>query len=123
MSYDPAFQYVGFLSLIAALSPFATDAAAQEPFVVLEYNSERYSTGHNTLETGGHLIARGETLYGILRHYFGANADLPSLAQETVLRNPNAFQGGDMGRMLAGQTLVLPDAQHNQTAPDDIYFF
>ncbi len=123
MSHHSAFKYAGFLSLAAALSPFATIAAAQEPFVVLEYNSDRYGTGHNTPESGGHLIARGETLYGILRHYFGANADLPHLAQETVRRNPNAFQGGDMGRMLAGQTLVLPGAQHNQTTPDDIYFF
>ena len=123
MSQHSAFRFAGFLSLVAALSPFATIAAAQEPFVVLEYNTDRYDSGHNHAESGGHLIARGETLYGILRHYFGANADLPQLARETVRRNPNAFPGGDMGRMLAGQTLDLPDAQNNQETPDDIYFF
>jgi hypothetical protein len=123
VSQHSACKYAGFLSLVAALFPFGTTAAAQEPFVVLEYNSDRYDTGHGNRVAGGHLIARGETLYGILRHYFGANADFPHLAQETVRNNPNAFQGGDMGRMLAGQTLVLPDMQHNQTTPDDIYFF
>lgn len=123
MSHHNALKYKGFLSLVAALLHCATIAAAQEPFVVLEYNSDRYGASHNTPGTGKHLIARGETLYGILSHYFGATANLPHLAQETVRRNPDAFPGGDMRRMLAGQTLVLPGAQHNQIKPDDIYFF
>ena len=107
-------------ALVVALSAAGTHAHAHEPNVVLQYNSEIHT---QSPEGSAHMVARGETLFGILRRYFGPNADLPSLARETVQRNPAAFRNGDMERMLAGQRLVLPDASHSPNDPDDIYFF
>ena len=93
-----------------------TTAVAQEPFVVLHYNT-------NTNESESHTIQRGETLNGILRKYFGATASLKSLARETVDGNPHAFRGGDPNRMLMGQRLKLPAGHGGAGEVDDIYFF
>lgn len=85
----------------------------------------QYNTGDGVSAQGGegHTIRKGETLNGILRHYFGASAGLKTLARETVQGNPHAFRGGDPNRMLMGQTLQLPSGHSGTGTVDDIYFF
>lgn len=108
------------LWLACVLMMLGGGAFAQEPFVVLTYNSDSQA-----VEQSGeaHTIRQGETLNRILRQYFGASANLAALARETVQLNPHAFRGGDANRMLGGQTLRLPDGQVGLGAIDDIYFF
>lgn len=97
-----------------------SSAVAQEPFVVLQYNTDDGVAAQNS---EGHTIRKGETLNGILRQYFGASASLKALVRETVKANPHAFRGADPNRMLMGQTLRLPSGHGGAGEVDDIYFF
>lgn len=97
-----------------------TSAHAQEPNVVLQYNSDLQSGGDAAIR---HRVQQGETLYSILRTHFGRDADLQELARATLVLNPHAFRGGDMNRLLAGQSITLPHAAATPSEPDYIYFF
>jgi Tfp pilus assembly protein FimV len=104
----------------ALLIAVAASAHAQDSDVVLQYNSERL----DGVDHGNrYQVQRGETLYSILRTHFGSDADLSGLARATVALNPRAFRGGDMNRLLAGQTITLPHGAAAPSEPDDIYFF
>lgn len=104
----------------ALLIAVAAPADAQDPNVVLQYNSDLQAAGD---DANRHRVQQGETLYSILRTYFGQGVDLPGLAKATVALNPDAFRGGDMNRLLAGEEISLPDVTAAPSEPDDIYFF
>jgi len=104
----------------ALLIAIAAPSHAQDTALVLQYNSELLAGD----DSGNrHRVQQGETLYSILRTHFGRDADLLGLARETVALNPEAFRGGDMNRLLAGQTITLPHVVAAPSEPDDIYFF
>ena len=109
-----------FVACVLACMISGTATFAQEPFIVLQYGP---SDGPATQSAEGHTIRKGETLSGILRHYFGADAHLKDLVRETVQGNPHAFRGGNADRMLMGQTLRLPSGYGGTGEVDDIYFF
>ncbi|MFD1510667.1 FimV family protein [Lacimonas salitolerans] len=104
----------------ALLITIAAPAHAQDPDLVLRYNSDLLAGG---VSENRHHVQQGETLYSILLTHFGHNADLPSLARATLALNPRAFRGGDMNRLLAGQTITLPHGAAGPSEPDDIHFF
>lgn len=106
--------------LVALLIMIAAPADAQDANVVLHYNSDLRAGGD---DANRHRVQQGETLYSILRTYFGRDVDLPGLAKATVALNPSAFRGGDMNRLLAGQEILLPHVTAAPSEPDDIYFF
>lgn len=104
----------------ALLIAIAAPAHAQDTDLVLQYNSDLLAEDNSE---NRHRVQQGETLYSILRTHFGRGADLPGLARATVALNPEAFRGGDMNRLLAGQTINLPHVVAAPSEPDDIYFF
>ena len=70
-----------------------------------------------------HIIAPGENLLGILRQYRYGSTGLQTVIEKVVQDNPRAFLRGDPDRMVAGQTLILPEAGSFPTVPDHIYLF
>lgn len=104
----------------ALLVAIAVPVDAQDSNVVLQYNSDQVAGAD---PANRHRVQQGETLYSILRTHFGRDADLPGLARATLALNPRAFRGGDMNRLLAGQTITLPHGAAGPSEPDDIYFF
>jgi Tfp pilus assembly protein FimV len=114
-----------FMQLRTAILPFFAllvlplSAKAQEPFVLLCTTEcfETVASGQH------HIIAPGENLLGILRQYRYGSAGLQTVIEKVVQDNPRAFLRGDANRMVAGQTLVLPDVSGFPVVPDDIYVF
>lgn len=102
-----------------ALLMLPLSAKAQEPFVLLCTTDcfETVTSGQH------HTIAPGENLLGVLRQYQYGSTGLQSVIAQVVQDNPRAFLRGDANRMVAGQTLVLPDASGFPVVPDDIYVF
>jgi Tfp pilus assembly protein FimV len=92
---------------------------AQEPWVLLCIADclEAAVSGRH------HVIAPGENLLAILRQYRYGATGLQSVVAQVVQDNPRAFLRGDPDRMLAGQTLILPDIVGGPTVPDDIHVF
>ena len=70
-----------------------------------------------------HIIAPGENLLGILRQYRYGSTGLQTVIEKVVKDNPRAFMRGDPDRMVAGKTLILPEADGFPTVPDHIYLF
>lgn len=104
--------------LSIAIAVGASQSRAQTPYVVLQYNTVSHSS-----EVKTHMIKSGETIHGILLHYFGTLADIEVLTEETVSSNSQAFRDGDANMMLAGQVLVLPTRNIGPEVADDIYHF
>lgn len=102
-----------------ALLVLPQTAKAQEPFVLL-CTTDCFGT---VAPSQHHIIAPGENLLSILRQYRYGSTDLQSVVAQVVQDNPRAFLRGDPDRMLAGQTLILPDIVGGPTVPDDIYLF
>ena len=106
------------------LSIVASIANAETPYVILQYSTAIQvdffspSSGDDT-----HKIASGETIYGIMRHYFGPGEDIDTLIDQTVKANPSAFLDGDANRMLAGQILTLPTFDNGPEVADAIFQF
>ena len=94
-------------------------AKAQEPWVLLCLADCSQTTG----SARQHVIAPGENLLGILRHYQYGATNLQSVIAQVVQDNPRAFHRGDPDRMVAGQTLTLPTGSGLPAVPDDIYVF
>ncbi|WP_375256378.1 FimV family protein [Yoonia sp.] len=94
-------------------------AKAQEPWVLLCMAdcSDTAASGNH------HIIAPGENLLGILRQYRYGSTGLQTVIEKVVHDNPRAFLRGDPDRMVAGQTLILPEADGFPTVPDHIYLF
>ena len=110
--------------LTAILSISASIAKADPPYVILQYNAviqaDFFSpaSGEDT-----HIIASGETIYSIMRHYFGSSENIDGLIDQTVEANPSAFLGGNANRMLAGQILTLPVSVKYPEVADAIFQF
>jgi len=104
---------------LCALLVLLLSAKAQEPFVLL-CTTDCAGTGAPSRH---YTIAPGENLLGILRQYRYRATGLQSVVAQVVQDNPRAFLGGDPNRMVAGQTLILPDIVGGPTAPDSIYVF
>lgn len=104
---------------VIALLMLPAFAKAQEPWVLLCMAdcSETVASGQH------HTIAPGENLLGVLRQYRYGSAGLQSVIAQVVQDNPRAFLRGDPDRMVAGQTLILPEADSFPTVPDHIYLF
>jgi Tfp pilus assembly protein FimV len=93
---------------------------AQEPWVSLYTTNSPESMQGQDMQ---HVIARGETLLGVLRSRYNETAHMQQLIRQVVADNPRAFRGGSPDRMIAGQTLTLPAAHQGPTTADDIYLF
>lgn len=113
MQISRAFLFLFALVLLSA------PARAQQPWILLHTAESPEAPA----PTQHHVIAPGESLFGILRQLHGGRAGLQSLIQRVVQDNPHAFQRGDPNRMIAGQTLILPDTSAPPTEPDAIYHF
>ncbi len=63
-------------------------------------------------------VRAGDTLYAIVAEAYPALAGDPARAAQAIVeRNPQAFIGGDPGRVLLGATLELPQADAIAPAP------
>ncbi|WP_439143583.1 type IV pilus assembly protein FimV [Planktotalea sp.] len=103
----------------------ATVAKAEEPYVVLQYNSDLMFTAyHDEAGQRTHDIAYGETIYGIVMHYYGAHSEIERLIDQTVQINPDVFLNGDANKMSAGRILTLPaDVDTGLESADVIFQF
>ena len=106
---------------LATVSMFPVVVLAEEPLISL------YTTASpelNVVDQGGHhVIARGETLLGILREHYSGSVDIQHLIGQVVADNQQAFRQGNADMMIAGQTLILRQQDLGPSQPDDIYFF
>jgi len=118
MKYGPSLYILGLISTawcVPALS------AADEAFVVLEYNSYVGSEG---AIGDGYLVQPGDTLARIVARHYGAVADLQELFMDIVTQNPSAFIGGDPNRLRSGVVLILSGSGGaTEDGRDEIYFF
>ncbi len=109
------------LSCVTILT--ATMAKANDPYVVLQYNtgfmlsSDREESAQRT-----HEITYGETIYGIVMHYFSAYSEINQLIEQTVQSNPEAFLNGDANKMSAGRVLKLPTQGTTSLGIADVIF-
>lgn len=101
----------------------ATMAKANDPYVVLQYNTGfMLSSDLEEHAERTHEIAYGETIYGIVMHYFGAYAEIDQLIEQTVHSNPEAFLNGDANKMSAGRVLRLPTPDTTNLGVADVIF-
>ena len=109
-----------FFTVLMLMQLLSSPTFAQEPWVSLYTTNSPESMQNQGVQ---HVIARGETLFGILRTRYDGTAHMQQLVRQVVADNPSAFHGGSPDRMLAGQTLTLPAARHGPSTADDIYLF
>ena len=118
MKYGPSLYIIGLISTawcVPALS------AADEAFVVFEYNS--YAGSEGTIGDG-YLVQPGDTLARIVARHYGSAADPRELFMQIVAQNPRAFVGGDPNRLLSGVILNLSGSgSASGNSRDEIYFF
>jgi len=94
-------------------------AYADEPFIVLQNNSE---TGYDRAET--YKVKRGDTLAKIVARFYPNNTGRAELFRQIVSNNPHAFLRMNPNMLLAGKVLKIPNASGmGQDRGDDIYFF
>lgn len=58
---------------------------------------------------GQHVVRRGETLHRIAQDYLPAGAELEQMLIALLRENPDAFAGGNINRLRAGEALSIPD--------------
>jgi hypothetical protein len=106
---------------LATASMVPVVVLAEEPLISL------YTTASPELSIGDqgsqHVIARGETLLGILREHYSGLVDIQHVIEQVVADNQQAFRQGNADMMIAGQTLILRHHDLGPLQPDDIYFF
>ena len=56
-----------------------------------------------------HVVRRGETLHRIALDYLPPNAQLEQMLIALLRENPDAFAGGNINRLRAGEALRIPD--------------
>ena len=94
-------------------------AYADEPFIVLQNNSE---TVYDLAET--YKVKRGDTLAKIVARFYPKNTGRAELFRQIVSNNPHAFLRMNPNILLAGKVLKIPNASGmGQGRGDDIYFF
>ncbi|WP_455424293.1 FimV/HubP family polar landmark protein [Ectopseudomonas toyotomiensis] len=99
-----AYSAVATPSATAPSHPSTRAAASLSP--VSTVTPPRASAGHR------HQVSRGDSLWSIaarLREQ-GSTLSQQALMEGILALNPNAFAGGDPGRLQAGADLLLPDA-------------
>lgn len=105
-----AYSAVAAPSATALSQPSTRAAASLSP--VSTVTPPRASAGHR------HQVSRGDSLWSIaarLREQ-GSTLSQQALMEGILALNPNAFAGGDPGRLQAGADLLLPDAARTGAA-------
>lgn len=105
-----AYSAVAAPSATALSQPSTRAAASLSP--VSTVTPPRASAGHR------HQVSRGDSLWSIaarLREQ-GSTLSQQALMEGILALNPNAFAGGDPGRLQAGAELLLPDAARTGAA-------
>jgi Tfp pilus assembly protein FimV len=113
-------RFIHLFTVLMLIQLMPNPSLAQEPWVSLYTASSPESMRGNNMQ---HVIARGETLLGVLNSRYNEAAHMQQLIRQVVADNPRAFRGGSPDRMIAGQTLTLPTARQDPTTADDIYLF
>ena len=94
-------------------------ANADEPFIVLQNNSE---TDYDRAET--YKVKRGDTLAKIVARFYPNNTGRAELFRQIVSNNPHAFLRMNPNMLLAGKVLKMPaTGDVGLDRNDDIYFF
>ena len=113
-------RFTHLFTVLMLMQLLPSPTFAQEPWVSLYTTNSPESVQGQGVQ---HVIARGETLLGVLRSRYDGIAHMQQLVRQVVADNPSAFHGGSPDRMIAGKTLTFPVARHGPTTADDIYLF
>ena len=116
-------RHIRFLAAFALISTLLSPQplSADEPFVILEYNS---SAGSRGAHSERYLVQPGDTLARIVSQHYGNVANPQDLFRQIVAENPMAFVGGNPNRLLSGMRLNLSaSGSTSGSRRDEIYFF
>jgi Tfp pilus assembly protein FimV len=113
-------RFTHLFTVVMLMQLMPNPTLAQEPWVTLYTTNSPESMQGQDMK---HVVARGETLLGVLNSRYDGTEHMQQLVGQVVADNPRAFHGGSPDRMIEGQTLILPAAHQGPTAADDIYLF
>ena len=112
--------------VLIAITILAAKAKADEPFVVLEYNSFplKNELNHGTSNQSHYRVQPGDSLAGIVVKMYGKAHNNSTIFSKIVADNPHAFPSQNPNKMLSGVTITLPNVGMSGLGiHDKIYFF
>ena len=111
-----------FIIIFSILAISINEAKSNEPFVVLDYNQGRHTSGKlnkdnifvkNQGYSVKHKIKSGESLSDILKKYYGNSGLNMRIVEVSLIEiNKHAFVRKNPNYMFAGKTLVIPSIDH-----------
>ena len=111
-----------FIIIFSILAISINEAKSNEPFVVLDYNQGRHTSGKlnkdnifvkNQGYSVKHKIKSGESLSDILKKYYGNSGLNMRIIEVSLIEiNKHAFVRKNPNYMFAGKTLVIPSVNH-----------
>lgn len=84
-------------------------AAVAAPAASRTARSDASATAAGGASSGQHTVRRGETLHRIALANLPPGAELEQMLIALLRENPDAFAGGNINRLRAGETLSIPD--------------
>ena len=111
-----------FIIIFSILAISINEAKSNEPFVVLDYNQGRHTSGKlnkdnifvkNQGYSVRHKIKSGESLSDILKKYYGNSGLNMRIVEVSLIEiNKHAFVRKNPNYMFAGKTIVIPSIDH-----------